>query len=117
MDMVARQYTLDDRHAQFGADLADDIANAPSQNALEDLVAVFRGPDDVMPMVECRMCAGVECGHATDYEPMLIRGAAITISPPSPRRPELQTTSGTPLAQSARSAAARRFAAPQSADQ
>jgi hypothetical protein len=35
MDMVARQHALDDRHPQFGADLADDVADAPPQIALQ----------------------------------------------------------------------------------
>ncbi len=63
MDMVARQHALDDRHAQFGAGLADDIPDAPPQIAFEDLVSVFRRPDDVIPMVEYRVCACVVCGH------------------------------------------------------
>jgi len=63
MHMIRRQDALDDGHAELGADLADDLADAQAQLACQNLEAILGDPDDVVAMIENRVRAGV-VGHA-----------------------------------------------------
>ena len=50
--MVARQDTFDDMDAQFVACLDDNLANAGPHRTLQDFVAVFCCPHNVVPVVK-----------------------------------------------------------------
>ena len=50
-----RQHTLHDMAPQFGAGLHDDFANAVTHRRLQNLVAIFCGPNDVKPLVKSRV--------------------------------------------------------------
>lgn len=52
VDVIARQNTANDINAIFSAHLADDIANALTQITLENLVAIFRRPHDVIAVIK-----------------------------------------------------------------
>ena len=55
MDMVARQDPFDDMDAQFVARLADNLANASPHRTLQNLIAVFCCPHDVVPVIKSRV--------------------------------------------------------------
>ena len=58
MHVVARQRPAEDRHAQLGADLPNDIADPDANIAPKHLVAVLRNPHDVIAMMENCVTAG-----------------------------------------------------------
>ena len=57
-----RQHTLHDMAPQFGAGLHDDFANAVTHRRLQNLVAIFCGPNDVKPLVKSRV-SGIGIAH------------------------------------------------------
>ena len=58
VDMVPSQTSFDDMHTQLGAGLPDDHPQPLSHRAMQDLVSIFRHPNDMKPVVESRMRAG-----------------------------------------------------------
>ena len=58
MHVIARQSPAEDRHAQLGADLPDDVAHPDTNVTPKHLVAIFGRPDDVIAMMENRVTAG-----------------------------------------------------------
>ena len=54
MHMVARQHTLYDMNPLFSAGLHDDFANAVTYRPLQNLLAIFCGPNDVKPVINSR---------------------------------------------------------------
>ena len=59
MDVIARQHAFDDGHAEFLADLPDDVADTLAQGAAKDLVAVLGDPNDVKPVIVDGVFSGV----------------------------------------------------------
>ena len=55
MDVVARQHTLYDMNRQLGVSLNDDFVNVVTHRLLQNLVAIFCGPNDVKPVVKSRV--------------------------------------------------------------
>ncbi len=55
MDMVARQHTVDDRHAHLRTDLPDDLANPQAHLTVQHLEPIFRRPDEMITMMKCRV--------------------------------------------------------------
>jgi len=53
--MVARQDPFDDMNAQFVARLDDKLANAGPHRTLQNLVAVFCCPHDVVSVIKSRV--------------------------------------------------------------
>lgn len=55
MDVVACQNTLHDVHAHLFAALYDDLADPVAHRPLQNLVAIFCGPNDVEPVIKSRV--------------------------------------------------------------
>ena len=53
--MIARQDPFDDMDAQFVARLDDNLADAAPHRTLQNLVAVFCCPHDVVPVIKSRV--------------------------------------------------------------
>ncbi len=53
--MVARQHTTHDMDAHFSAGLPNDFPDPLAHWALQNLVAVFRDPHDMEPVVKSRV--------------------------------------------------------------
>ena len=58
VDVIARQHTLDDLHTHLTTDLPDDVPHPLPQFSLQNLVAIFGDPDDVIAVVKNRVTAG-----------------------------------------------------------
>ena len=57
MDMVARQSTMDDGHAQLAANLPDNLAHSQSYLTMQHLEAVLWCPDNAITMMKSRVAA------------------------------------------------------------
>jgi len=52
MDVIARQHAVDDFDTVFSTNLATDIAHPPLNAALQNFIAIFCRPDEVIAMVK-----------------------------------------------------------------
>lgn len=55
MHVVTRQNTFDNMHTHFVAGLDDDFTDPLTHGSVQNLVAIFRDPHDVEPVVKSRM--------------------------------------------------------------
>ncbi len=53
VDVIAGKYAVDDRHAHFGTDLSDNLANPQTHLAMQHLEPIFRCPDEMIAMMKC----------------------------------------------------------------
>lgn len=58
MHAIARQGTVDDRHAHLGADLPDDLAHPETDFTVKHLEPILGCPDEMVAMMKCRMTTG-----------------------------------------------------------
>ncbi len=59
MDMIAGQYPADDRNPEFLANLPRDFTDPRPNGTLQNLVPIFRNPNDVITMVKNSVFATV----------------------------------------------------------
>jgi len=66
MDVIARQHTVDDLHAQLVTHLPDDLAHSEPDRAVQHLVTVFGCPDDMIAMMKCRVTPLAVCPNRVE---------------------------------------------------
>jgi hypothetical protein len=64
VDMIARQYAMNDRHAHFGTNLSNDLQDPQAHLAMQHFEPIFRRPDPMVAMMKCRVATamGRVCG-------------------------------------------------------
>ncbi|KMS58805.1 hypothetical protein V473_08575 [Sphingobium cupriresistens LL01] len=52
VDVIARKRAVDDRHAHFGTDLSDNLANPQTHLAMQHIEPIFRYPEEMIAMIQ-----------------------------------------------------------------